>query len=109
MDKFVEIFKEKGLDKAIQNAVDRVTTFFHGDVSQAVIDRSVKQMIEISIRQDDVLREAFCEYSYESGINAAIKELDIKYNPDSKAAHLSEADKCKLRSSALEVLKLIVK
>ena len=109
MDEFVEIFKEKGLDKEIQNTVDRVATFFHGNVPQAVIDRSVKKMIEISINQDDVLREAFCEYSYESGINAVIKELDIKYNPDSKAAHLSEADKCRLRSSVLEALKLIVK
>lgn len=109
MNKFIEILKEKGIDKDMQDSVDRVTSFFHGNASQAVIDKSVKQIIEISIGRDDVLKEAFCEYSYENGINAVIKELDIKYNPDSNAAHLSEVDKCRLKLSVLEVLKWIVK
>lgn len=86
MNKVMDIIKEKGIDKRLQDSVNRTASFCGGNITQDVIDSSVKHILEFEIDRNPELEDAFAEYAYDLAMDKLVEELGIKYNPDSDAA-----------------------
>lgn len=91
MSKVVETLKEKGIAERIQRNVDRSVALF-GDAPQETIGKSVEMILDFEFHRDPELSDAFAEYAYNLAMKSVVKELGIKYNPDS-AKNLSDFDK----------------
>lgn len=92
MSKVIEMLKEKGIAERIQRNVDRSVALFGEDAPQEAIDKAVEMILDFEFHRDPELSDAFAEYAYNLAMKSVVKELGIKYNPDS-AKNLSDFDK----------------
>ena len=76
MNQFIELLKKKGIVEKLQRSVD--------------IDKSIKLIIQLEIHRDEELTDAFVDVFADLALEQVVKELDIKYNPESDAAQNPE-------------------
>ena len=86
MSKVVELLKEKGIVDRMQKWVDKTITLYPEGVSQSEIDEAVRGIFGLEMSRDGDIEDAFAEYSYDLAMDRIVKELGIKYNPDSDAS-----------------------
>lgn len=72
--------------KKLHDSVNRAVSFSGGNIPQEEIDLSVKHILEFEMHMNPDFEDAFAEYAYDLAMNNLLKELGIKYNPDSDAA-----------------------
>lgn len=107
MSKIVEMLKEKGIAKRIQRNVDGSVALWGKPVSQEEIDNSVRMILDYEFQKDSGLGDVFAEYAFEVAMDSVVKELGIKYNPDSDAArNMSDTDKLR-HMAAVRLAKII--
>lgn len=107
MNKVMNIIKEKGIDKKLQDSVNRAVSFSGGNIPQEEIDLSVKHILEFEMHMNPDFEDAFAEYAYDLAMDNLVKELGIKYDPDSDAAkYHSERDQA-MHSFAVMLAKMI--
>ena len=85
-----ELLKKKGIVEKLQRSVDRCAALCGGDVPQGEIDKSIKLIIQLEIHRDEELTDAFVDVFADLALEQVVKELDIKYNPESDAAQNPE-------------------
>lgn len=90
MNQFIELLKKKGIVEKLQRSVDRCAALYGGDVPQGGIDKSIKLIIQLEIHRDEELTDAFVDVFADLALEQVVKELDIKYNPESDAAQNPE-------------------
>ena len=90
MNQFIELLKKKGIVEKLQRSVDRCAALYGGDVPQGEIDKSIKLIIQLEIHRDEELTDAFVDDFADLALEQVVKELDIKYNPESDAAQNPE-------------------
>lgn len=88
MNKVMDIIKGKCIDERMQDSVNRAVNFSGGNIPQETIDASVKDMLEIEMTMNNDFKDAFAEYAYDLAMNNILKELGIKYNPESAKNHI---------------------
>ena len=107
MNKVMNIIKEKGIDKKLQDSVNRAVSFSGGNIPQEEIDLSVKHILEFEMHMNPAFEDAFAEYAYDLAMDNLVKELGIKYDPDSDTAkYHSERDQA-MHSFAVMLAKMI--
>lgn len=107
MNKVMNIIKEKGIDKNLQNSVNRAVSFSGGNIPQEEIDLSVRNILDLEMHMNPAFEDAFAEYAYDLAMDNLVKELGIKYDPDSDAAkYHSERDQA-MHSFAVMLAKMI--
>lgn len=84
MNRVISIIKEKGIDKKLQDSLNRTVRFCGEEFPQEIIDKATKSILEIEMLRNPDLEYAFAEYSYDLAMNNIVKELGIKYDPDSE-------------------------
>lgn len=105
MNKVMNIIKEKGIDKKLQDSVNRAVCFSGGNIPQEEIDLSVKHILEFEMHMNPDFEDAFAEYAYDLAMNNLVKELGIKYDPDA-VKNYSERDHA-IHSFAVMLAKMI--
>lgn len=90
MNQFIELLKKKGIVDKLQRSIDRCVALYGEDVPQEDIDKSIKLIVQHEIHRDEELMDAFVDFFAESALEQVVKELDIKYNPESDAAQNPE-------------------
>lgn len=90
MNQFIELLKKKGIVEKLQRSIDRCATLCGGNVPQEEIDKSIKLIIQLEIHRDEELTDAFIDVFADLALDPIVKELDIKYNPESDAAQNPE-------------------
>lgn len=107
MNKLLSAIKEKGIDKRLHNSVNSVASLCGGNIPQEEIDLSVRHILDLEMHMNPDFEDAFAEYAYDLAMDNLVKELGIKYDPDSDAAkYHSERDQA-MHSFAVMLAKMI--
>lgn len=86
MSKVMEMLKEKGIVERLQHSVNSVTSLNGGNVPQEDIDKSIGMILCLELERNPDLGDAFAEYAHDLAMKQLVKELGIKYDPESEAA-----------------------
>lgn len=107
MSKVVEMLEEKGIVERLHKHIDRTVTLFGKDVPQEEIDRSVKMILDFEFQRNPDLGNAFAEHALDIAMDSVVKELGIKYNPDSDYSKKVLEENTEGRSALLGLIKII--
>lgn len=78
MEKIMELIKKKGIDKDIQDAVNKSYVLTGGNISQDDITEGVKDIIRLEIIRNHDLSDAM----FDKVVDEIAAELNITYQPD---------------------------
>ena len=82
MKKVMELIKKKGIDKSIQDAVNKSYVLTGGNISQDEITEAVKNIIRLEIIRNRDLTDAVFDAMFDKAIDNIADELNITYRPD---------------------------
>lgn len=81
LDALMKAIDEKGISKSLRMTAKIVPFPESKDTpekKQALLDEAIKNSLARHFAEDEKLAELFAEFIYELGMNALVKELDIK-------------------------------
>ncbi|MGF0017518.1 hypothetical protein [Sporofaciens sp. SGI.106] len=84
MNRVISIIKEKCIDKKIQYSLNIAVRFCGEELPQEVVDESTKSLLKFEMLRNPDLNDAFAKYAYDLAMDNLVKELGIKYEPDSE-------------------------
>lgn len=90
MKKFIELLKEKGIVERIQETVNCVPTTCEGCDETECNNDAIKAILMMECERCDDLDEAFIEGATDMFLDAVVKDLDIKKDPDAKEISIEE-------------------
>ena len=82
MEKIMELIKKKGIDKGIQDAVNKSYTLTGGNISQDDVTEAVKNIIRLEIIRNHDLSEAVFDAMFDKVVDEIVARLNITYQPD---------------------------
>lgn len=75
MEKIMELIKKKGIDKGIQDAINKSYALTGGNISQDDITEAVKNIIRLEIIRNPELSDAFAEYALDLAMDSVVNRL----------------------------------
>lgn len=82
MEKIMELIKKKGIDKGIQDAINKSYALTGGNISQDDITEAVKNIIRLEIIRNHDLSDAVFDAMFDKVVDKIAAELNITCQPD---------------------------
>lgn len=82
MEKIMELIKKKGIDKGIQDAINKSYALTGGNISQDDITEAVKNIIRLEIIRNHDLADAVFDTMFDKVVDEIAAELNITCQPD---------------------------
>ena len=82
MEMIMELIKKKGIDKDIQDAVNKSYVLTGGNISQDDITEAVKNIIRLEIIRNHDLSDAVFDAMFDKVVDEIAAELNITCQPD---------------------------